>query len=176
MTNKVFLGIAIAATAGLLVPLAILGQNQAVSQEEAMESEMGEELGKHVIDTETISLTGRLGKGDFKLLMDITPYMSEEGHVALKVPCGPDGKQLLSIVAGVAPDVKPIELQYVAPLSNPPSSCVYHADLGEGITDVALINTSDETVSFFGKSSTGYSATITIHGEIGAEHEGMTHE
>ncbi len=172
MTNKVFLGIAVAAVAGLLVPLTILGQNQAASQEEAMESELGEELGKHIMDTETISLTGRLGKGDFKLLMDITPYMSEAGHVALKVPCGADGEQLLSILAGVAPNVSPVELAYVAPLSSPPDSCVYHADLGEGITDIALANTSDESVSFFSRSSAGYSATITIHGELGAEHEG----
>jgi len=173
MTNRVFLAIAIAATAGLLVPLAILGQNQAVSQEEEMEpemeSEMATELGKHLIDTETISLTGKLAKGDFKLLMDITPYMSEWGHVALKVPCGPDGAQLLAIVAGVAPNVAPVALDYVAPLSNPPDSCLYHAGLGEGITDIALINTSEETVSFFGKSSAGYSVTITIHGEMGAE-------
>jgi hypothetical protein len=176
MTNRVFLGIAIAATAGLLVPFAILGQNQAASQEEVMEEEMESEiameLGKHVIDTETISLTGRLGSGDFKLLMDITPYMSEEGHVALKVPCGADGEQLLAIVAGVAPDVAPVELEYVAPLSNPPSSCVYHAGLGEGITDIALINTSDRVVNF---RNAGYSATITIHGEL-AEHEEMEHE
>ena len=173
MTNRVFLGIVIAAVAGLLISLTAMSQNQASSQEAAMESEMGMELGKHVIDTETISLTGKLGKGDFKLLMDITPYMSEGGHVALKVPCGADGAQLLAIVAGVAPDVAPVELQYVAPLSNPPSSCLYHAALGEGITDIALINTSDKAVNFRG--SAGYSATITIHGEL-AEHEGMSHE
>jgi len=175
MANRVFLGIVIAAAAGLLVPLAFLGQNQAVSQE-AEESEVGTEMGKHLLDTETISLTGKLAKGDFKLLMDITPYMSEEGHVALKVPCGADGEQLLAVVAGVAPDVKPVELEYVAPLSNPPDSCLYHAALGEGITDIALINTSDETVSFFSKSSAGYSATITIRGEMGAGHEAMGHE
>ncbi len=172
MTNKIFLGIVVAATAGLLIPLTILGQNQAVSQETPATSEMGEEMGKHLIDTETISLDGKLAKGDFKLLMDITPYMSDGGHVALKVPCGKDGEQLLSILAGVAPDVKPVELEYVAPLSNPPDSCVYHAALGEGITDIALANTSDKGIIFFGKSSGGYSATITIHGEISAEHMG----
>ena len=45
MTNKVFLGIVVAATAGLLIPLTILGQNQAVSQETPVTSEMGEEMG-----------------------------------------------------------------------------------------------------------------------------------
>ncbi|MFY3741941.1 MAG: hypothetical protein HMLIMOIP_002402 [Candidatus Nitrosomirales archaeon] len=168
MANKFFLGIVLAAAAGLLIPLAVVGQNQVASQE-STPMEMGEEMGKHLIDTETISLSGKLEKGDFKLLMDITPYMSEWGHIALKVPCGKDGEQLLSVLAGVAPNVKPVTLEYVKPLSNPPDSCVYHAELGEGITDIALANTSDKGVMFFGKSSGGYSATITIHGEMSEE-------
>lgn len=172
MTNKILVGVVAVATTVLLVSLTIQGQNQAVSQE-APESETADEMGKHLIDTETISLDGKLAKGDFKLLMDITPYMSEGGHIALKVPCGKDGEQLLSVLAGVAPDVKPVELEYVQPLSNPPDSCVYHGELGEGITDIALANTSDKGIIFFGKSSGGYSATITIHGEIG---EHVMHE
>lgn len=103
--------------------------------------------------------------------MDITGYMSENGHVAMKVPCGSDGEQLLAIVAGVAPEVAPINMDYVAPLSDPPNSCVYHGEIPEGITDIALINTSDKMVKFFGKSSAGYSVTITIHGEAGEEHD-----
>jgi len=166
MTKRFYLVLVLAGVAGLLTPLTTVGQNKAVSQE-SVPMEIGEEMGKHLIDTETISLSGKLEKGDFKLLMDITPYMSEGGHIALKVPCGKDGEQLLSVLAGVAPDVKPVELQYVEPLSNAPDSCVYHAELGEGITDIALANTSDKGIMFFGKSSGGYSATITIHGEIG---------
>jgi hypothetical protein len=154
----------------ILLPFAILGQNQAVSQEMSAEEMIEEEFGKHIVDTETISLSGWLDKGDFILLMDITPYLSEEGHVAMKVPCGPDGKQLLTLVAGVAPDVAPVEMDYVAPLSNPPISCVYHAAIGEGITDIALVNTSDNKVRFHG--SAGYTVTITIHGEKSAEDEG----
>ncbi len=169
MTKRFYLVLVLAGVAGLLIPLTMVGQNKVVSQE-SMPMEMGEEMGKHLIDSETISLSGKLEKGDFKLLMDITPYMSEGGHIALKVPCGKDGEQLLSVLAGVAPDVKPITLEYVKPLSNPPSSCVYHAELGEGITDIALANTSDKGVMFFGKSSGGYSVTITIHGEISEGH------
>lgn len=159
---------------GILLPFAVLGQNQAVSQEMPMDEMMSEmmekEFGKHIVDTETISLSGWLDKGDFILLMDITTYLSEEGHVAMKVPCGPDGEQLLTLVAGVAPDVVPVETDYVAPLSNPPISCVYHAAIGEGITDIALVNTSDNKVRFHG--SAGYTVTITIHGEKGGEDEG----
>ena len=170
MNNRVAIFSAIA-LAGVLIPFTLLTENQAVSQEMSAEEMIEQEFGKHIIDTETISLQGWLDKGDFILLMDITTYLSEEGHIAMKVPCGPDGKQLLTIVTGVAPDVAPLEAEYVAPLSNPPISCLYHADIGEGITDIALVNTSDKKVRFHG--SAGYTVTITIHGEKGGEHEGM---
>ena len=181
MTKAILFGIVVAAV--MVFGVFATSQNQAVSQEmEGEPSEISEavaikeelkvsvsksELGKHLVDTETISLTGRLASGDFKLLMDITGYLSESGHVAMKVPCGSDGEQLLAIVAGVAPDVSPIDLDYVEPLSNPPFSCVYHGEIPEGITDIALINTSDERINFFGKSSAGYSVTINIHGFSG---------
>lgn len=169
MLTKLLTAIGIAAIVGLLVSLAALDQNRATSQEMSAEEMMEKEFGRHLVDTQTISLNGWLEKGDFILLMDITPYMSEEGHVAMKVPCGADGEQLLTLLAGVAPDVAPVEMDYVAPLSNPPKSCVYHTDLGEGITDIALANTSDDRIRFHG--SAGYTVTITIHGEKGGEHE-----
>ena len=170
MNNRVAIFSAIV-LAGVLIPFTLLTENQAVSEETSMDEMIEQEFGKHIIDTETISLQGWLDKGDFILLMDITTYLSEEGHIAMKVPCGPDGEQLLTIVTGVAPDVAPLEAEYVAPLSNPPISCLYHADIGEGITDIALVNTSDKKVRFHG--SAGYTVTITIHGEKGGEHEGM---
>lgn len=163
MTNKILVGITIAAISGMLIAFSMGAHNIALSQE--MEEDVEE-----ILDTETISLTGKLVPGDFKLLMDITGYLSKDGHVAMKVPCGPDGEALLAIVAGVAPDVAPIDMDYVAPLSNPPASCVFHGEVPEGITDIALINTSDDRVKFFGKSSAGYSVTITIHGVAGGEH------
>ena len=149
----------------MVLGIVALGQNQVASQE------MEEESEKHLVATETISLKGKLASGDFKLLMDITGYLSESGHVAMKVPCGPDGEPLLAIVAGVAPEVAPIDMDYVAPLSNPPTSCVYHGEIPQGITDIALINTSDEGIWFVGKGSAGYSVTITIHGEAGEGHD-----
>ncbi len=174
-TNKIVIVSAVVLV-GLLIPFALLGQNQAASQEMEEEGSMQEmiedEFGRHIVDTETINLHGWINPSDFILLMDITTYLSEEGHVAMKVPCGPDGKQLLTLLVGVAPDVAPLELEYVAPLSNPPLSCVYHADIGEGITDIALANTSEERVRFHGNA--GYTVTITIHGEKGEENHGHT--
>ena len=162
MTKTILIGLIVAAV--MVVGVFATSQNQAVSQE--MEEEtMMEKPSMHLVDTETISLKGKLASGDFRLLMDITGYTSVSGHVAMKVPCGPEGEQLLVIVAGVAPDVAPIDMDYVAPLSDPPKSCLYHGEIPEGITDIALINTSDDAIWFVGKGSAGYSVTITIHGE-----------
>ena len=125
------------------------------------------------VDTETIPLNGKLKNGDYVLLMDITPFESSTGHVAMKVPCNKQGNTSLTIVAGVAPSVSPISMTYVAPLSNPGKSCLYHGDISEGITDIALLNTGsislpegedkDKKTVNFGENA-GYSVTITIKG------------
>ncbi len=125
------------------------------------------------VDTETIPLNGKLKNGDYVLLMDITPFESSMGHVAMKVPCDKQGNTSLTIVAGVAPSVSPISMTYVAPLSNPGKSCLYHGDISEGITDIALLNTGsislpegedkDKKTVNFGENA-GYSVTITIKG------------
>ncbi|MFQ5968891.1 MAG: hypothetical protein ACE5J2_00135 [Nitrososphaerales archaeon] len=163
MNKSILTAIGVAVVASVLVPFTFLGQNQAVSQEVSIEEMIEEEIGRQIVDTQTINLRGWINPGDFILLIDITTYLSEEGHIAMKVPCGADGEQLLTVLAGVAPDVAPLEVDYVAPLSNPPISCVYHGHIGEGITDIALANTSDERVRFHG--SAGYTVTITMHGE-----------
>jgi hypothetical protein len=41
---------------------------------------------------------------------------------------------------------------------------VFHGEIPEGITDIALMNTSDDAIWFVGQGSAGYSVTITIHG------------
>jgi len=116
------------------------------------------------VDTETISLTGNLKKGDYKLLMDITPFESITGHVAMKVPCDKDGETDIAILAGVAPAVAPITMNFVEPLSDPGNSCLYHGDIGAGITDIALANTNDKNQVHFGPEEEGFSVTITIEG------------
>ncbi len=116
-------------------------------------SELEEESGIQFVDTETIPLKGKLASGDFILLMDITGFVSESRHVAMKVPCGPDGEQLLTIVSGAAPNAVPMNMDYVALLSGPPNSCVFHGEIPEGITDIALMNTSDDDVWFVDQGS-----------------------
>ena len=114
------------------------------------------------VATETINLNGKLKSGDFKLLMDITPFSAITGHVAMKVPCDKKGETSLEILAGVAPKVASIKMEFVKQLSNPGKSCLYHGELKGSITDVALINNGEKKVDF-GKGA-GHTVTITIAG------------
>jgi len=166
MDRKTFLaGIAIASAAGLVMSLTIMTQNQAASMGTMPTTPATvADLMRHMTQTVHIDLTGKLAKGDFKHLIDVTPYMIADGHMAMKTPCGPNGEPLLTVLAGVAPDVKPVKLDMLTKLSNPPFSCIYHGPLPGNSTDVALANTSDKVVVF--GTSAGYGVTITIHAEL----------
>lgn len=133
---------------------------------------------KHIIDnlivSQHIPLTGSLLGGDYILLMDFTPFAtSVEGHshIAAKLPCNKDGSPKATIVTGVAPDLKTLNIGQAInngtlngkslDLSDEGNSCLYHTELPTGITDIALVNTSNETLNF---NRGGYSVTITVHG------------
>ncbi len=166
MDRKAFLtGIAIASVAGLVISLSLIS-HQAASQMEKNPTTPATtaDLMRHMVQTVHIDLDGKLAKGDFKHLIDTTPYMIADGHMAMKVPCSDKGESLLTVLAGVAPDVKPVKLDMLEKLSNPPFSCIYHGVLPGSSTDVALANTSDKVVTFRG--SAGYGVTITIHAEL----------
>ena len=54
------------------------------------------------------------------------------------IPCDNNGnnnnndpESNIAVVAGVAPDLKPVELEYIAELSDPEDNCLYHADIPE---------------------------------------------
>jgi len=90
-----------------------------------------------------------IGPKDYIHLYDTTPYMIMNGHVAAKIPCDSNAEATLQILIGKAPDLKPAEMEYIAGLSNPGKSCLYHIDLAsehgedaEGgiVTDVAIYN------------------------------------
>ena len=141
----------------------------------------------HTIDnlviSEHIPLTGELVAGDYLLLMDFTPFSTTvEGHshIALKVPCKHDALIKISIATGVAPKLKTLDLgnaithgtvddKQVA-LSICGQACLFHSDLPNGITDIVLINTSNETLDF---DTGGYSVAVSIHGTA-VQHGGMS--
>jgi hypothetical protein len=133
---------------------------------------------KHILDnlivSEHIPLTGQLVNGDYLLLMDFTPFATSiEGHshIALKVPCNEDGSPKVTIVTGITPKLNTLNVgnainngtldEKNLDLSAEGRSCLYHAELPNGITDVALINTSIGTLNF---NEGGYSVTVSAHG------------
>src|SRR6476620_5467318 len=133
---------------------------------------------KHIFDNLIISqhipLTGNLVNGDYILLMDLTPFAtSVEGHshIAMKIPCDKDGIPKATIVTGIVPKLNSLEVGKAInngtlngkniELSDEGNSCLYHAQLPTGITDIVLVNTSNETLDF---DRGGYSVTFSVHG------------
>jgi acyl-[acyl carrier protein]--UDP-N-acetylglucosamine O-acyltransferase len=144
------------------------GMNNTITQQHAA----------HILDnliiSEHIPLTGQLTSGDYMLLMDFTPFAtSVEGHshIAMKAPCNQDGSPKVTIVAGVSPNLSTLNMGNAInngtlngknlDLSNEGKSCLYRAELPNGITDIALINTSNGTLNF---NEGGYSVTVSVHG------------
>jgi hypothetical protein len=134
---------------------------------------------EHILDnlviSEHIPLTGQLASGDYILLMDFTPFVTSiEGHshIALKVPCNEDGTSKVTIVTGIAPNLNSLNIGNAInngtldgnrlDLSNEGNSCLYHAELPVNISDIALVNTSNQTLNF---NESGYpSVTVSVHG------------
>jgi hypothetical protein len=116
----------------------------------------------------TIPLEGlTLKAGQFIELTDTTPVLVTAAHATINVPCdngnnNNDPESDIAVVAGVAPDLEPVELEYISELSDPEDNCLYHADIPENeddeVTDIAIINPGDETVKF----GSGNFATISI--------------
>ena len=128
----------------------------------------------NLITSQHIPLTGNLLNGDYILLMDLTPFAtSVEGHshIAMKIPCDKDGIPKATIIAGIAPNLKSLDVGKAInngtlngkslDLSDEGNSCLYHAQLPIGITDIVLVNTSNETLNF---DRGGYSVTVSVHG------------
>jgi hypothetical protein len=129
----------------------------------------------NLIISEHIPLTGLLAKGDYILLMDFTPFVTSiEGHshIALKIPCNEDGSPKVTVVTGIAPNLSTLNIGSAInngtldgnslDLSAEGTSCLYHAELPSNISDLVLVNTSNQTLNF---SEGGYySVTVSAHG------------
>ena len=108
--------------------------------------------------------------------MDFTPFATSiEGHshIAMKVPCNQDGSPKVTIITGVAPKLNTLNIgnaisngtldEKNLDLSVEGRSCLYHTELPNGITDIALVNTSNGTLNF---DEGGYSVTVSAHGTV----------
>ena len=106
-------------------------------------------------DSVALLLEGKTltGKG-FLHLYDSTPYMINNGHIALHVPCDATSKPGVNVLIGQAPNLKPVEPEVIKELSQPGKLCIYHVDVGSDPakkiiqTDIAIQNPTDKTISF----------------------------
>src|ERR671921_2630114 len=167
-----------------IILLTLPGMNSAFTQTMSMSatsnsSNTAQQHAEHILDnlviSEYIPLTGRLASGDYILLMDFTPFVTSiEGHshIALKVPCNEKGTSRVTIVTGIAPNLNTLNIGNAInngtlngdslELSDEGDSCLYHAELPNNISDIALVNTSNQTLNF---NEGGYpSVTVSAHG------------
>ncbi len=133
---------------------------------------------EELLTTSTVPLENlSLSPGDFIILADSTPVPIESAHVSMNVPCqaAAEGNNIttsasnnlepssdIKIVVGIAPDLEPAIPEYIAGLSRPEiSKCTYHVQIpqvaGEPVTDIAIVNTSNQAVNF----TSGNFATIS---------------
>jgi hypothetical protein len=175
--NKLYFGLAIMTVAALTA--GYFGKTELYAQMmPAMNDTATQQHAEHTFDnlivSEHIPLNGQLTEGDYILLMDFTPFATSiEGHshVAMKVPCNENGSPKIGIVTGVAPELNTLNMGNPInngtldgkdlDLSAEGRSCLYHAELPNGITDVALINTSNGALTF---DEGGYSITVSARG------------
>ena len=180
--GELFVGLTMLSSAIILLTLP--GIDNAYTQSTLMSTStnsnsIAQQHTEHVLDnlviSEYIPLTGQLAVGDYILLMDFTPFVTSiEGHshIALKVPCNEDGTSKVTIVTGIVPNLNTLNIGKSInngtldgnslDLSDEGNSCLYHAELPINISDIALVNTSNQTLNF---NEGGYSSvTVSAHG------------
>ncbi|MEM2760793.1 MAG: hypothetical protein QXU32_03565 [Nitrososphaerales archaeon] len=161
--NKLLLGLGVLAVVSTVIAISM------ATMARSAEPQVGH-------DSVTVLLTHkRIPAGDFIHLYDSTPMPIGSGHFAVKVDCDKDGKGIVSIALGVAPDMEIIPLtmdNMVHDLSTHGQMCIYHIDLppeqGMAVTDLAVINTSKSPIRL------GPTATAVIH--VHSFGEAMEHE
>jgi len=176
--NRVVISLTLATVIALLTNPVI---NSAFSQSTSTmnNSTVAQQHANHTLDnlivSEYIPLIGQLSSVDYILLMDFTPFVtSVEGHshIALKVPCNENGSPKVSILTGIAPNLKTLNIGSAISngtidgnnidLSVEGNSCLYHAELPNNVSDIVLANTSNETLNF--NEGGYYSVTVSAHG------------
>jgi hypothetical protein len=144
--------------------------NTSLAEQAKLDSAMSQQIARSLdyvhksdinIAPVTIPLHGvNLSANQFILLYDSTPYASK-GHIALNLPCDANTPDvpIFQVLVGRAPNLTPLALGYISPISVAPQMCVYHGQFGFGdpITDIVLKNVSGRTISLEGPHSVAIS-------------------
>ncbi|HEY6536116.1 MAG TPA: hypothetical protein VIY08_10055 [Candidatus Nitrosocosmicus sp.] len=111
-----------------------------------------------------------LKPGQFLDLEDTTPFITTKGHSATVFPCDSTGQPLVRLYAGIIDagvnTLQSPDPEYLQQLSSPQTGlCVYHFDVGtttnnpDGVTDFAIINTSNQAVTLNDRNTATLSVT-----------------
>ncbi len=103
-------------------------------------------------DSVSVLLDGKtIPSKSFIHMYDSTPSTISVGHVAAHLPCDSGGDTTLNVVAGIAPDLSPLNFTLVDKLSVLGTVCMYHSDIppreGAAITDIALLNPTEQSIT-----------------------------
>jgi hypothetical protein len=78
----------------------------------------------------TVPLEGMsLDEAQYLLLSDTTPVRVGAAHIAINVPCDANGVSNIAVIAGVAPDLNPVELELVPELTFSLGNCLFQGDI-----------------------------------------------
>ena len=98
--------------------------------------------------------------------------MIGNGHIAANLPCEDNSTATINVLIGVAPNLTATDLESVPQLSNPGTSCLYHADIPPQnltVTDIAIQNPGDSEETL----PPGSTVVIGVNEIIpGTEHHG----
>ena len=144
--------------------------NTSLAEQAKLDSAMSQQIARsldyvHKSDTNIAPVTiplhdVNLSANQFILLYDSTPYASK-GHIALNLPCDANTPNvpIFQVLVGRAPNLTPLALGYISPISVAPQMCVYHGQFGFGdpITDIVLKNISGRTINLEGPHSVAIS-------------------
>ena len=130
--------------------------NTAYSQQEMVQSNQSRSF-----FIETVPFSGKLLNGTILPLFDFDQTKVQrdgDAHVMMKVPCYDNGESKVTLMVGMKPDYKSLKLERIPengtldgkpiPLYIRGYTCMYQADIPAGTVDIALLNTSNETLAF----------------------------
>ena len=178
ISNRIYVWLAIVILAAVALTASYFKSELYAQVMPDMNNTAAQQHAEHTLDnlivSEHIPLNGRLNSRDYLLLMDFTPFATSiEGHshIAMKVPCNGNGSPKITIITCSVPTLNTLGMGNTInngtldgknlDLSAEGKSCLYHAELPNGVTDIALVNTSNETLDF---DEGGFFVTVSAHG------------
>ena len=156
------MAIALIATIGFMI-----GPIQNASSAYASDNHNGKKFQKvtrDIPDLQWFHLKGIiLQQGEFLDLVDTTPFLTTNGHVATYLPCDAQGVTQVKFLQGIVDvgvnTLTPVDPEYLPQLSTPGQNCLYHFDIGtsNGVTDFAIINAGSGPVTFGDRNTITFS-------------------